>query len=238
MFVAAVGLLYAAFSASWWTIGDGDGGASIGLVRGTFCSRSGDCESFHIFQHIRVNADFLLVIFQLLFILAVIGLAIPTGIMLFKPGKRILSIFVLSAAGACALIEIIRLAKDGVHGASPSIGFFAFWLCTVAAIVGSIIAMLRPAVPGQQRPAYPMQPQGYPPQQQPQQGYAPQQPYGAQPMQPQQQPYSAQQSQPMQPMQQQQPMAQQGQPCPTCQTPVTWVAQYQRWFCQRCQQYR
>ena len=50
-----------------------------------------------------------------------------------------------------------------------------------------------------------------------------------------------QQGQPMQ----QQPMAQQaapqgGQqqyPCPRCQSPLQWAAQYNRWFCARCQQY-
>jgi hypothetical protein len=47
----------------------------------------------------------------------------------------------------------------------------------------------------------------------------------------------------MQPMQgnpmmmQQPPQVMQGQPCPRCQQPLQFVAQYQRWFCQRCQQY-
>jgi hypothetical protein len=36
----------------------------------------------------------------------------------------------------------------------------------------------------------------------------------------------------------QQPQAAQGaQPCNTCGTPATWVAQYSRWFCQRCNRY-
>ena len=26
--------------------------------------------------------------------------------------------------------------------------------------------------------------------------------------------------------------------CPACGTPLQWVAQYQRWFCTRCNQYR
>ena len=33
------------------------------------------------------------------------------------------------------------------------------------------------------------------------------------------------------------PQVQQGMPCPTCHTPTIWVAQYNRWFCQRCNQY-
>jgi hypothetical protein len=93
--------------------------------------------------------------------------------------------------------------------------------------------------------------QGYPPQgQQPAaQQSQPMQPQSAQqsqPMQPQSaqqsqpiQPQSAQQSQPMQPMATaaSQPAAQAGPPHPTCGTPATWVAQYNRWFCTRCNQY-
>jgi hypothetical protein len=58
-----------------------------------------------------------------------------------------------------------------------------------------------------------------------------------------QQPMGAQPGQPMpqQPMMAAQPaMAQAAQPqypCPRCQTPLQWAAQYQRWFCGRCQQY-
>jgi hypothetical protein len=52
-----------------------------------------------------------------------------------------------------------------------------------------------------------------------------------------------QQGMPGQPMPQQQPMAaapqggQQQYPCPRCQAPLQWAAQYNRWFCARCQQY-
>ena len=38
-----------------------------------------------------------------------------------------------------------------------------------------------------------------------------------------------------------QPMAQAAPPqypCRQCQTPLQWVAQHQRWFCPRCQQYQ
>ncbi|HEX5063811.1 MAG TPA: hypothetical protein VFV99_30740 [Kofleriaceae bacterium] len=77
-----------------------------------------------------------------------------------------------------------------------------------------------------------------------QQQFANQQPYGnqSQPMQP-----YGQQSQPMQPYaNQSQPMAAPQQPppgaapihnCPRCGTQLHWVAQYQRWFCPREQQY-
>jgi hypothetical protein len=80
----------------------------------------------------------------------------------------------------------------------------------------------------------------------------PMQPYGQQPSQPyaqQSQPMNPQQSQPMQP-QQSQPMQPQMAPpampppqqqavpsCPRCGTQLHFVAQYQRWFCPREQQY-
>ena len=92
----------------------------------------------------------------------------------------------------------------------------------------------------------PMQPYGN--QSQPMQPYGqqsqPMQPYGqqSQPMQP-----YGQQSQPMQPYaNQSQPMAAPQQPppgaapvhnCPRCGTQLHWVAQYQRWFCPRENQY-
>ena len=31
--------------------------------------------------------------------------------------------------------------------------------------------------------------------------------------------------------------AQVGSPCPICNRPMTWIPQYQRWFCQHCQKY-
>ncbi len=56
-----------------------------------------------------------------------------------------------------------------------------------------------------------------------------------------QQPQQPMMQQPQQPMMQQQPMQPQGAPqqypCPRCQAPLQWAAQYQRWFCARCQQY-
>lgn len=84
-----------------------------------------------------------------------------------------------------------------------------------------------------QQPSQPMQPQyGQQPGQQPH-GQQPGQPYGQQPHG--QQPYGqqppAQQSQPMQPQQAAAPN------CPRCGQPLQFVAQYQRWFCAREQQY-
>lgn len=93
--------------------------------------------------------------------------------------------------------------------------------------------------PGQQQQqGYGQQPPGYG---QPQQGYGQQPP---QPFAPQGQPQQGygQQQQPMQqpqPMQQQQ--AQQGPPqypCQQCQAMLQWVAEHNRWFCPRCQQYK
>ena len=108
--------------------------------------------------------------------------------------------------------------------------------------------------PGQQAYGQPPQGQAYG---QPAQPYGqpaaqPMQPYGQQPSHPYgqapgQQPYGqapAQQSQPMQPQaQQSQPMQPQGAApqappkCPRCGESLQFVAQYQRWFCGREQQY-
>jgi hypothetical protein len=75
----------------------------------------------------------------------------------------------------------------------------------------------------------PMQPQNpYANQSQPMQ---PQNPYANQ-SQPMQNPY-ANQSQPMQPQMGAPPAQQQQHPCPRCGTPLQFVAQYQRWFCPR-----
>ena len=41
-----------------------------------------------------------------------------------------------------------------------------------------------------------------------------------------------------QPQQQQQPQQQPQYPCAQCGTSLQWVAEHQRWFCGRCQQYR
>jgi len=108
----------------------------------------------------------------------------------------------------------------------------------------------KPALPpGAQQQFANQQPMGqYGNQSQPMQPYGqqsqPMQPYGqqSQPMQP-----YGQQSQPMQPYaNQSQPMAAPQQPppgaapvhnCPRCGTQLHWVAQYQRWFCPRENQY-
>jgi hypothetical protein len=106
-----------------------------------------------------------------------------------------------------------------------------------------------PQPQAQPQQGYPQQPQGYPPQGQPQQGYPPQGPpqqaqphqagYPSQGQQPQQQGYAQQPQQPAAPPQAQpaQPAQQAGPPHPKCGTPGTWVAQYNRWFCTRCNEY-
>ncbi len=84
--------------------------------------------------------------------------------------------------------------------------------------------------------------QGYPGQQPMAQGYPGQQPMaqgypGQQPM---AQGYPAEQQQMSQQAAQQQAAPQQQAqhyPCQQCQTPLQWVAEYQRWYCPTCQQY-
>lgn len=160
----------------------------------------------------------------------------------------------IAVAGIGMLGFFLRVIAEGGKGdTNPS------W-AIVPAIGGLIVASvglrrLAPFLPSPAArlpagaPPYGQQPYGQQPYgQQPGQAPYGQQPYGQAP----QQPY-ANQSQPMQPQppQQgygQQPMPQGGAPqgapgqqaapnCPRCGTQLHFVAQYQRWFCPREQQY-
>jgi hypothetical protein len=158
---------------------------------------------------------------------------------------------------------LIRIFSEGGHGLGPGWASFVGIPSVIVAGVG--LKKLVPFLDAAPRPAAFPPGGGYPPGQQPYaQPYGgPQpQPYGGTPYggAPQQNPYGqppAQQSQPMQPYGQpppqqpygQQPPAQQSQPmppqgapqaapnCPRCGQPLQFVAQYQRWFCGREQQY-
>ena len=164
-------------------------------------------------------------------------------------------------AGKTAKLPPIKLAM-GVFGAAAfSMTFFAMRVATsikqvsiswsafvglAGVITGGVmlrklqaILAATPAAGWQQHGYAPQQgypPQGYP-QQPPQQGY-PQQPQQGYPQQPQQ----GYPQQPQQPQQAAQPAAapqaaQQTYPCATCGGSLVFVAQYQRWFCERCQKY-
>ncbi len=139
-----------------------------------------------------------------------------------------------------------RLAQVAFGLAAFSMTFFAIRMLSekaelswagFPAIIGVILAGVglkklmpyltaRPALPAGQ-PAQPPYQQGYPQQPNQSQPMQPQQQYGSQPY---QQPGMAPPAMP--------PPAQQAVPnCPRCGTQLHFVAQYQRWFCPREQQY-
>ena len=231
LFVGAALLLFAAVSVSWFTASFEESSFSMGLIRGESCHER-TCHTATIFSGGRLGAAGLLAILMFILTIASAGLAVPTGILLFKPGRRVLSLITVIIVGCAALLSIVLLVKYGKGDAKFGIAFYAFWVAVIATVTACILAMVRAPVVGGQ-PMRPMgmhpgmQPQMYPGQMQQPQMYPGQQPMQPQPMQPQ-----YMQPQPMQPQQ-----APQGAPCPTCAAPTTWVAQYTRWFCQRCNKY-
>jgi hypothetical protein len=121
----------------------------------------------------------------------------------------VLYIFVGIAFVFCSAY-VFRVMSEMKGEMKPSLGysFFLTYMGLVGAFVAGL-AMIGPAAKKMAGGGMPM-------------------PYGGMPM---------QQGYPMQqPMMQQQPPMQ-GQACPRCGGQATFVAQYQRWFCQRCQQY-
>jgi hypothetical protein len=236
MFVGAAFLLFASFSTGWFTHSSSDNSMAFGLVRNEVCF-DGHCQSGTIFSSMgRFGLDFLLIIGTFLFNLTAVIMAIIAGIKLLKPVRSVLAVLVLSFAGAAALFVLVILLKSmSGSGASFGYAFFLFWLGAASAITASVMAMMRPRPAGRpmamgMRPGMPMPGYGQPQYGNP--GHPPQ--YGAPPAQ-----YGASpQASYAPPGMQQAPMAApQGAPCPTCQTPTVWVAQYNRWFCQRCNQY-
>ena len=206
LFVGALLLLVAAFSASWFTMGDGDSSMSVGLIRFQSCF-DGDCKSATVFRGGVGSLGFygMVAVLEFVLCLAGAGLAATTGFLLLKPGRHAMSIVTLSVVGVAGLFGLIVLAqKPG--GASFGYAFAMFWLGAAGAIAASIIAMTRPrgATPAVGMPLRPMGP-----------------PLGM----------------PYPPYPQQAALQHRGMPCRACQTPTVWVAQYNRWFCQRCNQY-
>jgi len=88
------------------------------------------------------------------------------------------------------------------------IGILTSWFCVGIPIAIAGFVILIYGIVKEQRPAMVMYPPGYVP------GY------------------------PVQPGYPAAPQAAPAAACPTCGTPLQWVAQYQRWFCTRCNQYR
>jgi len=183
-----------------------------------------------------------------------------------RSALALVSLILVGLSLLLMLLSMFGLSKGSFSLKGISYGFVLYFVGAITGIVSAILAMVRGGgAPMAMRPGYPPGPaygygqppmQGYPPGYGQPGGYAPQgyppagyppagYPPGAQPMAqpPQQQPQQPQQSQqPQQPAPQPAPEAQPGQaqagPAhPACGTAMTWVAQYQRWYCTRCNQY-
>ena len=252
MFVGSALLLITIFSASWFSLDMGDDSSfSYGLVRGKECY-DGHCRSRMIFSGGGMGASGLIALIVWLLSLAGIVVAVIAGCFLFKPGRSTLAVVALGLVGGGLLFALLMLVQMKFRHLSW--GFPIYFVGAAGVITASIMSMMRPATP---RPVFPMgmrPPMPYmnpygPPQANP---YAPPQsnPYAP----PQANPYASPgaappRANPYAPPGMVTPAAEvagasadpasatQGAPCQTCQTPTTWVAQYNRWFCARCQKY-
>jgi hypothetical protein len=212
-----------------------------------------------------VAFSYLILISGVLAVLAMAGSGAMTltGKVKDVPGKATRALLgVNSGFSAFWLMRLLTL--DEMKGASPGLGVI---LTFAALITGGVFiqklitlaAYAKPALPsgppmGYGQPpgaGYGQPPQGAYGQQPPQGAYGQQPPQGAYGQQPaiQQQPPPGHQTPPQTPSAS--PPAAPGQnpglaptmaatpsyPCPRCQRPLVFVAQYQRWFCDACKQY-
>jgi len=256
LFAGALFLVIGLLGRAWFVMDNDVVSQHVGPVWGEVCfnsefreSRAGEdrCETFHFLKDLdKGDWGGLRLMFFLFVLMALTGMVMTpiAGILLLKKQKSAMSLMTLIfAGGALLLILIVFLYEmaDSKHFELPSYGFFIYFLGSVLAVVGSIMAMVRAkGMPAGVLPRPYPQP-GYPPQPMPQQ-------YGSQPYQQPQQPHlpAAQPAQSpyapgAQPQAQApynpQPQAQQVPAHPVCGTPMTWAAQYNRWFCPRCNQY-
>lgn len=265
LFAATALLLFSLFGRGWYTINEETIRMASGPIRSEVCFETGgemNCESSNIISDLGKGSMGGLRLIHLLFVLTAIAGTIVGGIaaiFLLTKQRTALALITLILLGVATLITLFTFLyamSKGGRGNMPSYGFFLYIVGAAAAITGSIMAMRRggPAP----RPAYGYPPQGaqygygappaYPQQGYPQGAY-PQQPQGAYPQGPapgypnQPPAYAPPQQAPLA-----QPVAapagapegaapQQAGPGHTCGTPMVWVAQYNRWFCSRCNQY-
>ena len=214
-------------------------------VIGTFISFF-DIVSAMNFSAIDAQSALLLISFILLILGGIIS-------MIFGSPGGVLAIFGL------ILLTVSPFLSPGIFDANLffSMVGYGYYVAIVGAIISSISSVIKikrqpPTYqyPPRQPPTYPTTTPSYPatqqyPQQQPQQ-------YSIQPSQPQQQyptspTYSETPQQPQPPQQQPtypyQPQPQPQVPpqptyrCPVCGNPLTWIPQYQRWYCYTCRRY-
>lgn len=243
LFAATAILLFSLLGRGWYSINEDSLSMSSGPLWSKFCFENGgemECQTHTIFSS--EGGMNIFRITGILFALTALTATILSGIaaiFLLNKQRTALALVSLILIGVATLIElgmfVYGMSKGGRGGMPfPGYGFFLYFLGATLVIVGSIMAMKRGG-PAPRPAGY-----GYPPG--PQYGYgAP--PYQAAPGYPPNQPPAYAQQQAPQPMPVAGPAgapegaAPQATPPHGCGTPMTWVGQYNRWFCPRCNQY-
>ncbi len=224
LFIATAALAFSLFGRGWYVHEDEHVSFHSGPIWGEVCFDSTDgmeCKTHTLFSDLGGLGPLRLI--SMLSVLLGVGGTIVAGIagilLLSKPRSATALVTVILVGGSALItlvMFVIAMSKSGAGGL-PGYGFFIFFIGAALAIVGGFLGMSssRGGVP--MRPGQPMGPPGYGPP-----GYPPGAGYGGPPGYPQQP---------------QMPVAAPAGPAHTCGTGMTWVAQYGRWFCPRCNQY-
>lgn len=230
LLVCAGLILIGTVTRGWFTMSRGNNSSSVGLIGYKFCY-DGECKGKIFEPDMSKGADADVTAARYLAFLGGLGAVVVAGLggamaLGRKPDKvPLLAIYIVCGIAAFFGLYFIGRALSEVRGSGGPGPGWSFCVAFIGHIGAAVIAgvMIRPharrTAPGF-HPGYPQQ--GYAPQPQ---GYAPQ-PQGSAPPQPGYAP-------PQAPQQQAAPS------CPRCvaQGQVTYAAQYQRYFCGRCQQY-
>jgi hypothetical protein len=209
MLVCAALILFGTVSRRWMTLGGGDNKVHIGLVGYEICDDDHGCQG-KVFDPRSENAKGVIAFTGGI---ASVALTILAGALALGRNARKIPLIalyiVLGVTLAAMLFYVVKSVADGrgLIKFSPGFSFFLAVLGVVGALVVSL-ANRGPAARRERGVGMPMQ--------------------MVYPMQMVQQPNPH-----LGPMMMQPPM----QACPRCTGAMTYVPQYQRYFCTRCQQY-
>lgn len=235
LFIATAALLFSLFGRGWNTHVDEHIAVHSGPVWGEVCFDSGDgmeCKTHTFLSDLGKGSMGPGRIFGLLFVLLGVGGTIVAGIaailLLSRPRTATALVTVILVGGSAVIMLglFVYGVSQGGRFEVPGYGFFLFFIGAILAVVGGFLGMSSSRGGAAQAPMRPGYPYGGPPP-----GYPAQPGYGGPPGYP--QPHQMQQPMP-QPVHAQPPQAG---PAHTCGTSMTWVVQYNRWYCPRCNQY-
>jgi hypothetical protein len=243
LFIGTAILAFSLFGKGWYSHSDETVQMSGGPLWSSICIDMGEgmkCETHTIFSG--GGGMNIFRILGILFVFTALSGTVVMGIaggMLLKKQRSALALVTVILLGVATLIELgsflVGVSKGGMRDL-PGYGFFLYFIGATLGFVGAIMAMRRggpapapypypmpyPAGPPGPQYGYSAQPPMYPPQQPP--AYAPPPAYP---------PVAAAPHGPMEGAAQ----APQAGPPHVCGAPMTWAAQYGRWFCPRCNQY-